>query len=305
MLAIIRQRLVQAVIVCLGLSLVVFMLLNVNVDIAAELLPPDASREQVDTFRKQMGLDKPLIVQYFRWLGGAVQGDFGTSWRHETPAFKLVMDRMPATIKLAVAAQAFSLLIAVPLGILAATLRNSIWDRMAMGIGLIGQAMPHFWLGLMLMLLLSIQLKLLPPTGSESWKHLIMPLITLSARPLARTARLVRSGMLEVLNEDFIRTARAKGLADRVVLMRHALRNAMLPIITVIGLELGSLLNGSVVVESVFAWPGVGRLIIDALQSSDIPLVQASVFVIAVIYIFVNLLVDLSYTFLDPRVRYS
>lgn len=305
MLALIRRRTIQTVLVCLGLSVVVFVLLNLNADLARELLPADASPEQVSAFRQKMGLDRPLYVQYLDWARKALVGDFGESWRQGEPAFKIVMERMPATFRLAIAAELLALCVSIPLGVIAAAFRNSIWDRAAMGLALVGQAMPHFWLGLMMMLLLSVKWQLLPPTGSETWAHMIMPTITLALRPMARTARLVRSGMLEIMSEDYIRTARAKGLGERIILMKHGLRNAMLPIITVIGLELGALLNGSVIVESVFAWPGVGRLIITALRGADVPVVQASVFVIAVMYILVNLLVDISYGFFDPRVRYS
>jgi len=305
MLALIRQRVIQTIMVCLGLSLVVFLLLNINADLARELLPVDSTPEQIEAFRKEMGLDRHILVQYASWASKAIVGDFGYSWRHGQPAIELVMARLPATIRLAVAAQVLALVVALPMGILAAAYRNTVWDRAAMTFAMIGQAMPHFWLGLMLMLLLSVKWQILPPTGSETLAHMIMPVITLSLRPMARTARLVRSGMLDVLSEDFIRTARAKGLGQRVVLMRHALGNAMLPVITVIGLELGSLLNGSVVVESVFAWPGLGRLIIQSLRGSDIPVVEASVFIIAVMYILVNLIVDISYGYFDPRVRFA
>lgn len=305
MLALIRKRIIQTVMVCIGLSMVVFMLMNVNGDLAQELLPKDASNEQIEEFRHSMGLDRPLPLQYFDWVSKAVVGDFGESWRQGEPAFKVVVDRLPATFRLAIAAEILALAVAIPLGVIAASLRNSIWDRISMAVALVGQAMPHFWLGLMMILFLSVRWRLLPPTGSETLAHMIMPVITLSLRPMARTARLVRSGMLEVLSEDYIRTARSKGLGNRVVLMRHALRNALLPIITIVGLEMGSLLNGSVVVESVFAWPGVGRLIVSSLKGADIPVVEASVFIIAVMYILVNLVVDISYGAVDPRVRFS
>jgi peptide/nickel transport system permease protein len=197
------------------------------------------------------------------------------------------------------------MLVAFPLGILAAVRRGSWWDRGCMALALLGQSVPHFWLGLMLILLVAVQLRVLPVSGREGPEYLILPALTLATGPLAQLARLVRSGMLEMLGQDFVRTARAKGLAQGIVLTRHALRNALLPLITVIGLELGALLNGSVIIESVFAWPGVGRVLITALQQRDIPVVEAGVALIAGIYIGLNLLVDLLYAFVDPRVRYG
>lgn len=274
-------------------------------DIALSMLPDWATAEQVTQFRHQMGLDLPIWQQYLHWMSGVVRGDFGQSFRNNLPAMQLILERFPATVQLALTAELLALLIALPLGILAAVRRGSWWDRACMALGLAGQSMPHFWLGLMLILIVAVQFRLLPVSGREGWQYLILPALTLATGPLAFLARLIRSGMLEVLSQDFVRTARVKGLAERLVINRHALRNALLPVITVLGLELGSLLNGSIVVENVFAWPGVGRLLVMAIQQRDIPLVEAGVFLVAGIYILLNLTVDLVYGFVDPRVRYQ
>jgi peptide/nickel transport system permease protein len=252
-----------------------------------------------------MGLDLPIQDQYIHWLGGVLHGDFGTSFRNDLPAMDLVTERIPATAQLATVAEIVALAVAIPLGILAAVHRGSWWDRACMALALVGQSVPHFWLGLMLILVLAVQARLLPVSGRDSATSIILPALTLATGPLAQMARLTRSGMLEMLGQDFVRTARAKGLAERIVVSRHALRNALLPLVTVIGLELGALLNGSVVVESVFAWPGVGRVLVTALQQRDIPVVEAGVFLIAGVYIVANLIVDLMYAVIDPRVRYA
>lgn len=297
------HRTLQTALVLLGLTLIVFIVLHATTDIAAMLLPADATTEQIERLRRNLGLDRPLYVQYSDWLWNVLQGDLGNSFRYNVPALPLVLERMPATIKLALTAELIALLVAFPLGILSAVYHNSIIDRVAMTLAMIGQSMADFWLGLMLIIVVGLYWGILPVSGNDTWQHFILPAITLSTRPMARTARLVRSGMLEVLNQDFIRTARAKGLREWVVVRRHALKNAMIPIITVIGLELGSLLNGSVVVESVFGWPGVGRLLVEALEGRDLPLVQAAVLVIASMYVLINFFVDILYTYLDPRVR--
>ncbi len=266
-------------------------------------LPLDATREQLDAFRHRMGFDQPVHVQYVRWLGRAVRGDFGTSLRYAKPVFPLILERMPATLELAVAAQIFALVLALPLGIVAAVRRNSIYDGLTMLGALFGQSMPGFWLGLMLMLVFGVVLRLLPISGRGGPKHLILPAITLGTFFLARDTRLMRSGMLEVLGQEYITTARAKGLGERGIIWRHALKNALIPLITMVGMDFGALLAGTVVTETVFAWPGVGRLIFMAINQRDFPLIQAAVFLIAIVFVAASLLVDLSYTYLDPRIR--
>jgi peptide/nickel transport system permease protein len=300
------ERLFQAIFVLIGTSLMVFLILHwTGGDIAAAMLPDWATSEQVRQYRRKLGLDLPIHQQYLQWLASAVRGDFGLSFRNDLPAMALVLERFPATVQLALSAQLLAMAIAFPLGILAAVKRGSWWDRACMSLALLGQSVPHFWLGLMLILIVAVQLRWLPVSGREGPEYLILPALTLATGPLAQLARLVRSGMLEMLSQDFVRTARAKGLGQSTVLTHHALRNALLPLVTVMGLELGSLLNGSVVIEAVFAWPGVGRVLITALGQRDIPVVEAGVFLIAGIYIALNLAVDLLYAFIDPRVRYG
>jgi peptide/nickel transport system permease protein len=269
------------------------------------LLPEWATQAEVEAYRHQLGLDLPLYQQYLHWLVNILHGDFGSSYATSLPALPFVLQHFPPTIKLALTALIISIVVSFPLGILAATHRGSLWDRACMALALVGQAMPHFWLGLMLILVVGVKFRLLPVSGDNGWTSLILPAITLATAPIAQLARLVRSGMLEVLNQDYVRTARAKGLRNRAVLTRHALRNAMLPLITVIALEIGSLLNGSVVIEVVFAWPGIGHVLVDALEARDIPIVEAGVLVIAWIYIIVNLVADILYARIDPRVRYT
>ncbi|MCC7368705.1 MAG: ABC transporter permease [Chloroflexi bacterium] len=302
---IIAQRLIQACFVVVGASLVVFMLLHyTGGDIVLTMLPDWATEEQRADYRRKLGLDLPLPVQYLNWLGAAAGGDFGMSFRNDMPAMDLVVERFPATMQLAATALLVALVVAFPLGILAAVRRGSWWDRACMGLALVGQSIPGFWLGLMLILVVAVELRWLPVSGRQGPEYLILPALTLATGPLAQFARLVRSCMLEMLAQDFVRTARAKGLRERTVLVGHALRAALLPLVTVIGLEMGALLNGSVVVESVFAWPGIGRTLIAALEQRDIPVVEAGVLLVSVIYIGINLVVDLLYAFLDPRVRY-
>ena len=305
MARLVLERLVQAIFVVFGVSLVVYVVLHVTGgDIAATMLPDWATASQVAQFRRQLGLDLPVHEQYLHWVAGVLRGDFGSSFRNDLPAMQLVMERFPATARLALTAEAVALGIAFPLGVLAALRRGSWWDRACMALALLGQSVPHFWLGLMLILIVAVNLRWLPVSGNEGPSYLILPALTLATAPLAQMARLVRSGTLEMLHQDFVRTARAKGLAESVVVSRHALRNALLPLVTVIGLELGTLLNGSVVVETVFAWPGVGRVVVTALQQRDIPVVEAGVFLIAGVYITINLGVDILYAAIDPRVRY-
>jgi peptide/nickel transport system permease protein len=300
------RRLYQALFVLVGTTLIVFVLLHLTGgSIARSLLPEWSTEEQIAEFEAKLGLDLPIHEQYLHWLGGVVRGDFGNSFQTGLPAMDIILERLPNTIQLALVAQTIAILVAFPLGMLAALRRGSIWDRLSMGLALLGQSMPHFWLGLMLILLVSVRAGWLPVSGRESPESIILPAITLATGPIALLSRLVRSGMIEVMEHDFVRTARAKGLTERGVLAGHALRNALLPLITVIGLEIGSLLNGSVVIEAVFAWPGIGRLLVESLQRRDIPVVEAGVLLVAVIYVGLNLIVDILYGWVDPRVRYS
>ena len=297
------RRLGQSVLVLLGVSFVVFFILHLTGDPAAVLLPPEATADDIRRFREVMGFNDPFIVQYGRFLTGALAGNFGQSIRHAEPAFDLVMERMPATFELAGAGLAIALCLAIPAGIISAVRRNTFLDYVSTVVALLGQSMPTFWLGIMLILLFSVQLNLLPSSGRGTFQHLIMPAVTLGLFTTARITRLTRSGMLEVLNQDYIRTARAKGVNSRPIVWKHALKNAAIPIVTIVGIELGTLLGGSVITETIFAWPGVGRLSVQAIYNRDYPVVQAAVFVLATTFVLVNLVVDFLYTYLDPRIR--
>jgi peptide/nickel transport system permease protein len=297
------RRLLQSLVVLLGVSFVVFFILHLTGDPALVLLPPDASPEDVHRFRQAMGFNDPFLVQYGRFLGGALRGDFGQSIRHGESAFHLVTERMPATFELAGAALLIALVLAIPAGIISAVRRNSVIDYVSTVIALLGQSMPTFWLGIMLILLFSVQFHLLPSSGRGTLEHLVLPAVTLGLFTTARITRLTRSGMLEVLGQDYIRTARAKGVSDPPVVWKHALKNAAIPIVTIVGIELGTLLGGAVITETIFAWPGVGRLSVQAIANRDYPVVQAAVFVLATTFILVNLAVDIIYTYLDPRIR--
>ena len=297
------RRLGQSVLVLLGVSFVVFFILHLTGDPAAVLLSPEATADDIRRFREAMGFNDPFIVQYGRFLAGAISGNFGQSIRHGEPAFDLVLERMPATFELAGAGLAIALCLAIPAGIISAVRRNSLLDYVSTVVALLGQSMPTFWLGIMLILLFSVQLNLLPSSGRGTYLHLIMPAVTLGLFTTARITRLTRSGMLEVLNQDYIRTARAKGVNSRPIVWKHALKNAAIPIVTIVGIELGTLLGGSVITETIFAWPGVGRLSVQAIYNRDYPVVQAAVFVLATTFVLVNLVVDFLYTYLDPRIR--
>ena len=286
----------------LGVSFAVFALSHLSGDPVSLMVGPTATQADIEALRQSMNLDRPFFMQYAAFLGGVLQGDFGTSlWQHQ-PALGLVLERFPFTIQLAAAALFLALLVAVPLGILSAVYRNSLLDRLAIGTSLVGQSVPGFWLGLLLILLFSVTLRLLPTGGSGSLLHLILPAVTLAAFTMGRIARLVRTNMLDALNSDALRTARAKGLREMTVVLKHGLRNAAIPIVTLIGLDASSLLGGAVITETIFAWPGLGRLVVQAISQRDFPLVQAATLCIAVIVVAVNLIVDLSYSFLDPRV---
>ena len=298
-----RRRLWQSLLVLLGVSVVVFLILHLTGDPAALLLPPDATAEDIAKFRTAMGFDDPVAVQYVRFLKGAVRGDFGESLRHGEPAMGLVLERLPATFELAGAGLLIALGLAIPAGIVSAVRRNTSVDYVSTVVALLGQAMPTFWLGIMLILIFSVRLNWLPSSGRGGLEHLILPAITLGLFTTARITRLTRSGMLEVLGQDYIRTARAKGVGEPPVVWKHALKNASIPIVTIVGIELGTLLGGSVITETIFAWPGVGRLSVQAIFNRDYPVVQAAVFLLSSTFVLVNLFVDVLYTYLDPRIR--
>jgi len=302
----IRRRLLQALLVVWGVSVLVFFLLRLAPgDPVLLLLAESAEPAQIAEARAKWGLDKPIYVQYGVFLNRAVHGDLGDSLFFQEPALSILLERMPATLQLSAAALLFSLCVAIPVGILSALKRDSFWDYLGTSIAMLGQAIPPYWLGIMLILIFSVNLGWFPTSGRGTWLHLVLPAVTLGSVLMALVTRLVRSGMLDVLGEDYVRTARAKGLKERTVIIRHALRNILIPLVTVVGLQLGALFGGAVITESIFAWPGVGRLALQAISARDYPLVQASVLVISVIYVFLNLAVDLIYVYLDPRIRYQ
>jgi ABC-type dipeptide/oligopeptide/nickel transport system permease component len=305
MTAYLVKRLAQSVIVVAAVVFIVFSMMFLSGDPATLLLPPDASPKDIEEFRRQMGFDQPLWEQFFRFVASLLQGDFGRSYRFQAPALPLVLERLPATIELAVSALVCSLAIAIPLGVVSAVRRNTIFDGVAMVFALIGQSTPAFWLGIMLILVFAVQFGMFPTSGRDSLDSLVLPAVTLGLTLAGRNARLVRSCMLEVLNADHIRTARAKGLPEWLVIVKHALRNALLPVLTVVGLELGHLLGGAVVVETVFAWPGIGLLAVQSVLGRDYPVVQAIIIISALVFVLTNLLVDLLYLWLDPRISYE
>jgi peptide/nickel transport system permease protein len=305
MLRYLIRRLLQALLVVFGVSIVSFGMMFLSGDPASAMAGDNWTREQIEDFRQQMGFDRPWYVQYGDFLSSAVRGDFGTSLRQHRPVFELVKERLPATLQLTGAALLISISLSIPIGVLSATKRNSVWDRLAMVFALAGQSMPVFWVATMLILVFGVKLQWLPVAGRGGWEHLVLPAAALGLFSVARNARVIRSSMLEVLGADYVRTARAKGLRGRVVVMRHAFRNALLPIITLFGLDVGHLLSGAVITETIFAWPGIGRLTVDAVFGKDLPLVQAAVVILATTFVLVTLAVDLLYGFLDPRVRFE
>ncbi len=300
------RRLLQTLIVVVGVSVVGFGLTWLTGDPTEVLLGDGADRmtvEQIDEFRHRMGFDRPVYVQYADFAWNALHGNFGYSFVRHQPAFQVIVEKLPATIRLASFAFVLSLVVSIPLGVISAVRPHSVVDRLATLLALTGQSIPSFWLGILLILLFGVELKWLPISGSGSWQAIIMPGITLAAFPIARNMRLTRSSMLDFMQADFVRTARAKGISETRVVTLHVFRNSLLPIITAVGLELGFLLGGSVITETIFGWPGVGREIITAIGSKDFPVVQAGVIVLALIFTAVNLLVDLTYSWVDPRIR--
>jgi peptide/nickel transport system permease protein len=308
------RRLLFAIPVLIGASFLVFASIRMvpgdpAIAIAGELATPEL-REQV---RRDLRLDDPLLIQYGVYLERTLRGDMGQSVRTRLPVWDEIMIRLPRTMQLAILSLILAAAIGIPIGVISATRANTWVDGGSMIFALLGVSMPVFWLGLMLIVLFAVTLPrwlgldapILPPTGTGTWKHYIMPVITLAANSMAIQARMTRACMLEVLRTDYIRTARAKGLAEWKVIYKHALRNALVPIVTIIGLQFGTLLGGAVLTETVFAWPGIGRLLIDAISFRDYPVIQGTVLFIAVGFVLVNLLVDVLYAYLDPRIRYN
>ncbi|MQA04054.1 MAG: ABC transporter permease subunit [Streptosporangiales bacterium] len=291
----------QALLSIAGVSVIVFVTLRLSGDPSRLLVPDNATAEDVARVRHELGLDEPIWVQFGRYLAGLVQGDLGYSYVQHRPAFDLIMERLPFTIDLAIAALLLSLVVGIPTGMISALYRNRLPERLLMPMVLVGQSMPAFWTGILLILLLSVRFQLLPSTGVEGVQSLIMPAITLASLSMATMARITRSSFLEQLDQDYVRTARAKGVGTGRLLGRHLLRNASIPIVTLAGLELASLLGGAVITETIFAWPGIGQLTVQSIEARDFPVVQAIVLFVAIVYIVVNLLIDLLYGLIDPR----
>lgn len=314
----ILRRLLLTVPLLFGISFLVFALVNVipgdpiGVMLGSNpLLPPDPAT--VEQLRRHYGLDRPLGVQYLQFLGQLVRGDLGRSIQTQEPVLRAVVSRLPATLQLAVASMLVALVIAIPAGVFAAARRHSVWDQVAVFGALLGVSMPNFWLALLLMLVFSLELRWLPLSGMGDWRqgpasvlrHLILPAFTLGTGAAALLTRLTRSSMLEVLRHEYIRAARAKGVGQRAVVWRHGLRNALIPVLTLVGIQFGYLLGGSVIVETIFGWPGVGRLAVTAIWKRDLPVIQGTVLVFTLLFVLVNLVVDVLYAYLDPRIRYE
>ena len=304
MLKFIGKRVLMLIPVLIGVSLIVFTLMQLSPgDPAMIILGAQAAPEDIANLREEMGLNDPLIVQFFRFLFGMFTLDFGTSYKDGMPVLSKLLEALPYTAQLTFSAVLLALLVGIPAGIISATKQYSIFDRVATVAALIGFSTPNFWLSIMLILVFSVNLKLLPVSGTGTILPLVLPSIALGLQSAAVFTRMTRSSMLEVLNMDYIRTARAKGLSERVVILKHALKNALIPVITVVGLQIGLLFGGAILTETVFAWPGVGRLMIDSIRAKDTPVVQGGVIFTASIFVFINLLVDILYAYVDPRVK--
>ncbi len=299
------RRLYQAIIVFLVVTAIVFLILHVAGDPVELLLPQDATQEDVRQLRKTLGLDKPLAVQYGLFLANAVQGNLGVSYHHGQPALKLVLDRLPASLQLVSTSILISIVLAVPLGVLAASRRGKILDRLCLLGSLVGISSPPFWIGIAFILIFAVELQWLPSSGRGTWAHLVLPATSLALYRLALFLRLIRAGMLDIMTQDFIRTARSKGVSEKKVIYKHALKNTLIPFVTIAGMQMGSLLAGAIVTEKVFAWPGLGRLFLDSIGVMDFPVIIAWALVIATIFLSINLIVDIIYVWLDPRIRHE
>jgi ABC-type dipeptide/oligopeptide/nickel transport system permease component len=307
MLAFIVRRLLAAIPVILGASFLVFALMSLMPGDVADMLLDEvtASPEQKEALREQLGLNDPFFTRYLKFLSGAVRGDLGRSFVSNRPVLDEVLEQIPRTVELAVAAMVVATILGLSLGILSAINQNTWIDNVSMAVAMIGVSMPIFWLGLLLILVFAVTLGWLPALGQGSPKALILPAVALGVLPAASIARLVRSSMLEVLRQEYVVTARAKGLRDRTVIIRHALKNALIPTITILGLQVGSLLSGAVLTETIFARQGLGSLTVSAIVRKDFPLVQACILVTSIAYVLANIFVDLSYAWFDPRIRYE
>jgi len=297
------KRFFQSLIAIFGITLIVFLVLNFAGDPVALMLPETASFEEIEALREKLGYNDPIIVQYWRFLKNAFRGDFGMSYNYNQPALDVVLERVPATVTLAVSAMLISLLIGIPAGVISAVKRNTISDAVIRSLALLGQCIPAFWLGILAMLLFAVKLKWLPTSGFESWSSLIMPASTLGVFTAATITRMLRSNMIEIMSKEYIDVAKAKGLRGYVVIMKHAFKNALSSVMTIIGLQIAGLLGGSVITETVFSWPGIGRLMVQSINNSDFMVVEVIVILMATSFVVVNFIVDLLYCVINPRIR--
>ncbi|AOM81521.1 ABC transporter permease [Salisediminibacterium beveridgei] len=298
------QRLLQLIPVLIIMTFIVFSLVYVAGDPVALMLPEEATTEDVARMQESLGLNEPFYKQYAIFLGNAVQGDFGESYRYNQDAMSIVLERLPATFELAIASMIFATLIAIPMGIWSATRRNTFIDLFITGGSVLGKAMPNFWLGIMFILILAVNTQIFPVSGRGTIMHVILPAFTLGTAVAAEMTRLTRSNMIEILQQDYVRTAKAKGIANGFVVYKHSFRNALIPVITIMALQTSTLVGGAIVTEQVFAWPGIGQLLVQAVNARDMAIVQAAVFIIALLVIGINLIADILYRLLDPRIKY-
>jgi|SRR5699024_6365624 len=299
------KRLLQIIPVLFIISFIVFLLVHIAGDPVVLMLSEEATAEDVENLRNALGLNEPFIVQYGIFLLDIIQGDFGESFRYNTDALQLVLERLPATFELAAFSMLIALIIAIPLGVLSAIKKNSIIDVFASSFAVLGKALPNFWLGIMLILVFSVTLSIFPVSGRGGISHVVLPAITLGTSLAAEITRLTRSSMLDILNNDYIKTARSKGLKESKVIFKHAFKNALIPIITITTLQSATLVSGALITETVFAWPGLGQLVVDSINGRDMAVVQASVFVIALMIIVLNFITDLLYSLIDSRIKYD
>lgn len=302
----IARRLLQVVVVVFGVSVFAFFIIFLRGDPVQFLIPVEHSTpELIEQVRKEMGFADPLYVQYGRFVAKAFRGDFGKSWQLHEPALRIVLARVPATFQLGASALALAVLIGVPCGVIAAVRRGSMVDLLVTWVATIGRAVPNFWLSIMMILLFGVILQVLPISGRGTWLHLVMPAFVLGIESAATQMRLVRASLLEVLSQDYIRTARSKGVAERLVIWRHAMRNALIPPLTILGVQIAFIFSGAVVVEQIFAWPGLGRLVVQSIFTKDMPIVQVAVIFLGMVLAFMTLMVDILYTLIDPRIRFD
>ncbi|HHU69513.1 MAG TPA: ABC transporter permease [Thermoanaerobacterales bacterium] len=299
------KKLMQIIPVLFIISFIVFLLVYVAGDPVLLMLPDDATPEDIEALRSALGLDKPFITQYCIYLTNMLKGDFGRSFRYNQPALPIVLERLPASLQLTFSAIIFSIVVSIPLGIWSATKQNTFLDVFISGISVLGRAMPHFWVGIMLVLILSVNFKILPVSGRGTAAHLILPTFTLGISVASELTRLVRSNMLEILQQDYIRTAKSKGLSDFIIIFKHAFKNALIPVVTFISIQIPMIIGGALITETVFSWPGLGQLIVQAVYGRDMAIIQACVFVIAILAIAISLVTDFIYSMIDKRIQYS